>query len=266
MPFKSSSYQGIHFRQYGHQGPWVVFFHGFCENMNLWTPVLPESERHQLLLIDLPGFGLSSSLTFDSLTAMGEQVVSLFNYLQIHNPILIGHSMGGYLAAEMLRSKQLEARALGMVHSTFHADSEEKKQSRDKTIAFLNEQPLEAFLRLFTEGLFAQHHASNPEFIQQANALVSMNTTRSVQSALAAMRDRSEPLSWLKESDLPVLIISGRFDRHVPPDVSLSEIAKAKRGMLLMLENSGHIGQIEEPELTKSYVQQFIHWVDDLQD
>jgi pimeloyl-ACP methyl ester carboxylesterase len=264
MPLHSS-YEGIHYRQFGNQGAWIVFFHGFCENMTLWESVLPNLEHHRVLLLDLPGFGHSSTITCHSLSEMGQHVEGLFQHLQITNPILLGHSMGGYLAAEMIKSGTVKAKGLGMVHSTFHADSDEKKQNRDKTISFLNDHPLDSFLNMFIEGLFAEKNTTNKAFINQAKNLVSQNNTDAVQATLLAMKNRSDSCEWLKSTDLPIMIISGRYDRHVPTEVSLSEIALCKRGLLFVLENSGHISQIEEPMKTKKFIEDFMEWVDDLQ-
>lgn len=264
MPLHSS-YEGIHYRQFGNQGTWIVFFHGFCEDMALWESVLPNLDNHCVLLLDLPGFGLSSSFTCHSLSEMGQQVEGLFEHLQIANPILLGHSMGGYLAVEMIKTGMVKAKGLGMIHSTFHADSDEKKQNRDKTISFLNDHPIDSFLNMFIEGLFAEQNTANKAFIDQARNLVSHNNTIAVQATLSAMKNRTDSCEWLKSSDVPVMIISGRYDRHVPTEVSLSEIALCKRGILFVLENSGHIGQIEEPMKTKEFIEDFIEWVDDLQ-
>lgn len=259
------SYNGIHYRLYGESGPWVVFIHGFCENMELWNKVIPDTTSKRILVLDLPGFGLSSDLDFSNLQELGKPVIALFNYLNIQDPILFGHSMGGYLAVEMIKTQMITVKALGMVHSTFQADSEEKKSNRDKTIQFLEEQPLNSFLSLFTEGLFALHNAHDQSLRETAGNMVSQNRTRMVQLALKAMKIRQESTHWLQNTDLPVMILAGRHDRHVPLQVSLTEIAMCKRGMFHILENSGHIGQIEEPEYMKAILSSFIAWVDDLQ-
>jgi len=252
----------LNYKIIGQSGPWLVFFHGFCEQLSLWDQVLPELNNYRILSLDLPGFGLSNGFAFESLHEMGIEVEVLLKQLEIENPIVFGHSMGGYLAANMIHSQQLHPRALAMVHSVFSKDNHEKKQNRDKTIAFLNANPLTSFLKVFITGLFAPNNAAQSTFVDKAEQLVSNNNKRSVIAALKAMRNRNDSYEWLETVDLPILIIAGREDTHVSLATSIKEASLCKRGSLIILDDCGHIGQFEQPVMVKKTLENFILWAD----
>jgi pimeloyl-ACP methyl ester carboxylesterase len=87
----------------GHGDTTVVFLHGYGESLLAWRLLLDRFRQHyQLLAIDLPGFGLSDR------PAGGYDFASYTEWLgalireQTHGPVVVvGHSMGGQLAAAM---------------------------------------------------------------------------------------------------------------------------------------------------------------------
>lgn len=245
----------------GTAGPWLVFLHGFCEQLSLWEEVLPTLDNYRILTLDLPGFGESKGFAFESLFEMGVEVEILLKQLAIEKPIVFGHSMGGYLAANMIVSEQLHPRALAMVHSTFSSDNEEKKQNRLKTIDFLAVHPLTSFLKVFVEGLFASNNAVNTIYIDQAKQMVSNNEKSSVVAALKAMMNRNDHYEWLQNTNLPILILAGREDTHVPLTTSIKEASLCRRGALIILDDCGHLGQFEQPRKVKIALENFILWV-----
>ncbi len=263
--FMNLSQQTINYNLLGNDGPWIVFLHGFCEQQSLWDQVLPSLSGYRILTLDLPGFGASKGFAFESLHQIGEQVQQLFNTLAISNPLIIGHSMGGYLAANMIESGLIKPRALAMVHSTFSADSEEKKQNRLKTISFLETNPLEAFLKVFITGLFSPANAANSNIIAKAEQMVSNNQKEAVIAALKAMMNRTSSYDWLENTDMPILFIAGREDSHVPLAITIKEASLCRRGSLVILDDCGHIGQFEQPLKVKNALENFILWVDALQ-
>lgn len=263
MNIQSSS-KGIYYRTLGSGKKSIVYVHGFCENMSLWDNVLSEIPGYGQIMLDLPGFGLSNGLTFSSLKNMAEIVVEFLQENDISNPILVGHSMGGYLSLEILKNNLMPVRALAMIHSTFEEDSPEKKANRDKTIEFLEHNPLSAYLKVFVEGLFAPENAKNPILIEKANQIVSQNNSANVQAGLKAMRNRQGSLEWLRGTEIPVYIVCGQYDTHVPLMRSLHAASLCKTGMFSLLENSGHLGLLEEPEKIKKGIGEFTEWVDEL--
>ena len=132
------SERNLTYREAGEGLP-VVFLHGFCETKDLWHSYMePLSKVCRVFALDLPGFGDNSPLT-DPLTIadMAEQVYNTLINLGIEQCIMIGHSMGGYVALAFSEKFPSRLKGLGLFHSTAYPDSVEKKQARDKTIDFI---------------------------------------------------------------------------------------------------------------------------------
>ena len=137
----------------------------------------------------------------------------------------------------------------GLFHSTAYADTEEKKETRRKGIRFIQEHGAYEFLKtsiptLYSPGsqetkkeLIAEHLAEGHNFSEPA--LVSYY------EAMIARTDRSH---ILKESINPVLFILGRHDVAVPIDDGLEQCHMPQLSYIHILENSGHMGMVEEPE------------------
>lgn len=78
----------------------LIFLHGWGQNISMMQPIAkPFIKRHNVLIIDLPGFGESDEPT-DVWTIYDytEMVHEFVKDLKLKNPIIIGHSFGGKIA------------------------------------------------------------------------------------------------------------------------------------------------------------------------
>ena len=128
----------IHFFEKGSGQP-LVLLHGFCESGNMWNYFAEElSNNFRVICPDLPGFG-DSPISGDQIT-LEEVAVQLEEWMEenhIADPIIIGHSLGGYLALALLELMGSRIKAAGLFHSTAFPDDEDKKEMRNRTITFL---------------------------------------------------------------------------------------------------------------------------------
>ena len=78
----------------------LIFLHGWGQNIEMMLPIAkPFIKTHNILIIDLPGFGLSSEPTYEwDLYEYADMVHKLALSLKMKKPILIGHSFGGKIS------------------------------------------------------------------------------------------------------------------------------------------------------------------------
>lgn len=78
----------------------IVYLHGWGQNIEMMEPIAkPFKESHRLIIIDLPGFGLSQEpTTIWSLVDYADMVHELLKELNITKPNIIGHSFGGKIS------------------------------------------------------------------------------------------------------------------------------------------------------------------------
>ena len=78
----------------------LVFLHGLTFNRRMWDPVLGFlSDQHHAIAFDLPGHGGSPPLIESGLAPVVEALHEAVLEAALDRPILIGHSIGGPLAA-----------------------------------------------------------------------------------------------------------------------------------------------------------------------
>jgi pimeloyl-ACP methyl ester carboxylesterase len=99
----------------GRGDPPLVFLHGWCDGSPSWAETVAEFSRdHRCIAPDMRGHN-RSGLPRDhcySAEALSNDVVALCESLGVAHPVLVGHSFGGYLAAEVARRFPGFARAI----------------------------------------------------------------------------------------------------------------------------------------------------------
>ena len=104
----------------------------FLESSEMWEEIIPHFKNYQVITVDLPCHGNSR---FDgnscSMGFMAQILHEFFRQIEVKDPIVIGHSMGGYVGLELLNLMPIE---LILLHSNFWKDSKNKKTDRNRVI------------------------------------------------------------------------------------------------------------------------------------
>lgn len=238
----------------------VVFIHGFCESSTIWKSLSKElSKEFRIICPDLPGFGQSPLPEHDfSLEEIGNQFVSWLKGLDIKQCIVIGHSLGAYIALEILRKHPDFVKGIGLFNSTAFGDSTDKKENRNKLIDFIGAHGVNPFLKTFVPSLFypetAKKHTKTIAQISEEGLSIK---AESVIKYAAAMRDRSCSIDLLKQYHDRILLIAGEFDQNIPLDKSkeMAEIIDAENSHII--PNSAHMSLFEQSELCYDAIREF---------
>lgn len=263
----NTPYYSIHYRIIG-QGQPVFLVHGYGEDSRIWNNQIETlSAICQLIVLDLPGSGQSVITTKGmaewlpklSIDDLAECIHEIVHAEDVAPAVVLGHSMGGYIALSFARHYPNHLKALGLVHSTAYADSEEKKSVRLKSMEFIRENGGYALFKTTMVNLFGEaFRSSNPASIQE---LVEATKAFDPQVLIAYTRammqrpDRSELLRYLPQ---PVLFIAGPEDIAVPL-TDLEQQAKIPgRSYFHIMDNVGHMGMLESPKQMNQYLSAFI--------
>jgi pimeloyl-ACP methyl ester carboxylesterase len=98
----------------------VVLIHGFPTSSHLWSDVVPlMPPGHRIVVLDLLGYGRSDRPLGRALDipAHAERVVGLLDELRIDSACLVGHGMGGGIAAWIAANSPQRVSHLGLVDS-----------------------------------------------------------------------------------------------------------------------------------------------------
>ncbi len=236
----------IYFEEYGSGKP-LVLLHGFTESLKIWLDYKDTLDKNfRLILIDLPGHGKSSIVEEShSMDLMADGVKAVLDYLNIPSTVIVGHSMGGYVALAFARKYARMLKGLGLFHSTSLADSDEAKQGRERAIEAI-EKNHTRFLMNFIPELFAPetkelYHSEIQNLIDEASGM----TAEAILAAQKGMRDRTSTLDVLINASFPVMFIAGQKDSRVPFENIWVQMALTENAYSLILRNVGHMGFIE---------------------
>lgn len=248
----------IHFFEKG-SGQAVVLIHGFCEVGAMWEDFAQElSQSFRVLCPDLPGFG-KSPLSKPQIS-LEETAVMLEEWMEAHSiqdPMIIGHSLGGYVAMALLELMGSKIKGIGLFHSTAYADDAEKKEMRNRTIQFLKKFGAEKFVSSFVPPLFSEkHRVEFAEEIEKATEQARQSTLEGLIAFTEAMRDRKDRFEVLKNFQGPKLMIAGTEDGAVKIEASRQQ--KTAFTDYVELEGTGHMGMIEQKERTLALVRNFL--------
>ena len=237
----------------------VVLIHGFCETMSIWDTLTSSLiKNYKVIRIDLPGFGNSSlQATPITLNEIARQVQDTLSKKGIEQYVVIGHSLGGYVTLALEDLFPGSIKAFGLFHSTAFADSDQKKEGRNQAIRVVESKGAGVFLNNFYQNLF---HQPLTDII---NSLKLENQNTPGESIIAyseAMRDRPERTHLLK-TEKPKFIIAGKHDGAVPYADSQKLFELANNCINVILEESGHMGMIEEAEKSNASIRNFLNKV-----
>ncbi|SKC75570.1 alpha/beta fold hydrolase [Ohtaekwangia koreensis] len=236
----------------------VILIHGFPMNSAVWNEFAATiSENFKVYTPDLPGFGKSESLSSPfSIDDVATQLLLWIEEQKIQNPVVIGHSLGGYVTLAMAAKNLNLFAGIGLFHSTAYSDSTEKKESRTKTIDFVKKNGALAFTSNFIQQLFA-----NPEHpaIARIREIAIQSSEDTVTGYTQAMRDRPARVEVLQQFDKPVLLIAGKKDQSIPAASVEEQAALCKKPVLHVLNDVAHMGMFEKFTETVNLVKVFVN-------
>ena len=241
-------------------GPHLCFLHGFCEDSRIWEPLVTEFVKtHTCITIDLPGFGASTSVPFTNIPVVTQQIKDLLDHENVVQPILWGHSLGGYIVAEYMHQYPGSLAATAFIHSTTYADSSIKKENRLKSIDFINTHGTAEFFRIFIPGLVATPHRARLR--DDLTTMVQSTPKSSVIAGLHAMRDREDRRNTLEIFDKPVLLLRGEEDTYYQAQVIYEQAARCQAAQVSNLPHVGHLSMLEDQKKCLTEVKRFIDFV-----
>ena len=248
----------LHFFEKGHGHP-LLFLHGFCESGEMWRHLADSlASQYRVICPDFPGFGNSPlSQPIQRIEEVAEQLEDWVEALQIKNPIVMGHSLGGYVALALLERMGERIKAIGLLHSTAFADDQEKKEIRNRTLTFLKKHGATKFVSSFVPMLFPEHRRIElAEAMEQAIEDGKRSSLEGLLAYTVAMRDRKDRQAVLEQFVGPKLLLAGTLDGAVKIDASRAQQAAFTH--YIELEGVGHLGMVEEKEKTLAVIQDFV--------
>lgn len=229
------------------EGPVLVLLHGFCESHRIFEDLLPAlSAQHRVVCPNMPGHGgLAWNNAWRSLDDAACWLRDILDNLEIARCVLVGHSLGGYVAAAFAAAFPERLAGLGMLHSTALDDPMERRETRTKAIQFVKDHGKAPFLKAFVAGLF---HAPEPRWLETMDMITAATDQEAIVALTRIMRDRPDNSRAVGRLQVPVMYITGAHDGLLSPERSLVELADLQIALLHRIPEASHMGMYEAPE------------------
>ena len=252
------------------EGPAVLMVHGLGGSWRNWLENMPYLARnHRVIALDLPGFG-TSPLPEEQITigSYGDFLVEFADALELGpETALVGHSMGGFISTEAAIARPERFSSLVLVAAAGVTYASITNSQKDMTKVIVKAMmPIAAgsLERGFSRrrlrsaqfvGVFAHPARISREMLWELSSYA-IGAPGLIQAAYAIAgydtRDR------LPEIRIPTLLIWGNRDLLVPVPAAYSYRRKIPDAELSLLDDTGHMIQMERPARFNDDVEEFI--------
>lgn len=233
----------------------VVFLHGWGGCRQIWDGTLARCPAGlRFIALDLPGTGQSDPLPSCTIPALAEWVLDTAERLGFASFALVGHSMGGNVAAHAARLGARQVRKLVLVDAALYSDRVGRARLCTAPVSG------HAALALARAGAAALGLAGAvlPDsgqggywrpYLRRNQYVVLHNSHRQMHAQLRALVDHPFDPANLPP-DLPVLIMHGKKDQVIPFRLAEAMLhARPKNTRLIAYPDSLHCPMDMHPDL-----------------
>jgi pimeloyl-ACP methyl ester carboxylesterase len=240
------------------KGTAVLLLHGFLENKTMWKAFVPElAKKHRVITLDLLGHGETECIGYvHVMEDQADMIYTLMLYLKIRKVVLVGHSMGGYVALAFAELYPEHVKGLLLLNSTSKADSEERKINRARAIVAVK-QNYGAFVSMSIANLFSEDNRERlSKEIEKVKKEALKTPLQGIVAAIEGMKIRKDRQALLHFATYPIELVLGKKDGVLNYDENIEQIEGTK--VQLTTFPDGHMSHIENEKELKQVLENFL--------
>ncbi|WP_371195468.1 alpha/beta fold hydrolase [Glaciecola sp. SC05] len=243
----------------------IVFIHGNSACKEVFEQQIEAlSDEYRLILLDLPGHGESSNSNepMQDYTIPGYAVacISLLQSIKVVNPIIMGWSLGGHVALEMVGQGYSACGLLitgtppiGRGLSDFeHAFQANEVMALTGKQAFTDDDAAKYLSALYSTSIINNFVIA----AQRTDPIAREAMVAHWSAGVDGVDEKALIASW----DRPIAVIHGENDQFVNLDYLTNLIWKNLwKNKILSVRNAGHSPFLEQPIVFNQYILTFAH-------
>jgi pimeloyl-ACP methyl ester carboxylesterase len=246
------------------EGPPVVLIHGLASSIYTWKDVLPGlAAHHDVVALDLPGFGGSDIPQPLQRRAYFGQVLGLLDRLGIARASFVGNSMGGAVAlAIAARAPERVDRLVAIDAAAYAFDPSQRPPLLRFVGPFgglLDALPVQR--RLTGVGLSQVFADGSKVSDERLDEYVVPLSRPGAMAAIRTLVTDPDPMGFpelLGSVKAPTLVIWGRQDRWLPLPQGERLAREVAGARLEVLDPCGHVPQEERPADVLRLIEEFL--------
>lgn len=243
---------------------WVTFVHGAGGSSSIWFKQIREFQKHfNVLLVDLRGHGASKpsiknafkkKYTFQSIA---QDVLEVLDYLKIQKSHFIGISLGTIIIRQLAETHPDRINSMIMGGAILKMNFRSQILMRFGNI-FKYVLPYLVLYRFFAFIIMPKknHKQSRLLFINEAKKLYQKEFIK----WFKLTAEINPVLKWFRqvEVNIPTLYVMGEEDYMFLPSVKKVVEKHYKTAKLFVIEQCGHVVNVEQPQVFNKVVIQYI--------
>lgn len=240
----------------------IICLHGYPFDKTMWQEQLDFlNSLNRIIAYDIRGFGKSTDEESHlSIDMFSEDLIAFMDKLNIHKAIICGLSMGGFIALNALKRFPERFEASILCDTQCIADTSEVREKRYEIIEEIKMNGVAKFNEGFLKSVFHKDSLIHKfGLVEELSNVVFANSQQIITMGLIALAERSETCTTLNSITIPTLIICGREDEVTPLDQSIFMNSAIKGSILHIIENAGHVSNLEHPLEFNQQVLNFVN-------
>jgi pimeloyl-ACP methyl ester carboxylesterase len=258
---KSLLYNGINISYSDRgSGDTIVLLHGYLESKEIWNPLAEMLETgFRVVAIDLPGHGQSGVLSeVHTMEFMADAVKAVADSLNISEMLLTGHSLGGYVTLAFLERYADSLTGYCLFHSHANPAREAAVKNRKREIRVVKAGKKNLMYPDNVTRMFARKNLPRMnEALERSKAIAAETPAEGIIAVLNGMIARPSRVTLVEKGEKPLLWLLGRDDQYFAPSSATEGVKLPQNAKVVILENSGHLGFVEETALSSHIISEF---------
>jgi pimeloyl-ACP methyl ester carboxylesterase len=217
----------------------ILLVPGLVSSPRIFAPVIPDLWR-------LGPVTVANHIRGDNMGAIARRILA-------EAPprfVLAGHSMGGYIAFEIMRQAPERVAKLALINTQARPDTPEATARRRGMIARAQGGDYRGVLDELFPGFVhpsRRDDLSLRQLVYDMGEDVGPEAFARQQMAVMSRPDSRPTLAWIK---CPTLVLTGDEDNTIPNSQSVEMADGIPGAKLVILTDCGHLPQVEQPRAT----------------
>jgi pimeloyl-ACP methyl ester carboxylesterase len=241
----------------------IVFLHAFPLDRSMWGPQVGALVRQgRCIALDLRGFGASTAAPPYSMDQYADDVAALLEALDIGPAVVVGLSMGGYVAFAFWRRHRVHVRALVLADTRAGPDTSEGREKRRRLIEVARSRGAATVADMQIGSMVGETtRERRPEIVEAIRAMMAAAPVDGIIGALEAMMARPDSTPTLPTIDVPTLVLVGEEDTLTPRTEAQVLHGRIRGSRLEIIDQAAHICNLERPAAFSHLVSEFVEGV-----
>jgi pimeloyl-ACP methyl ester carboxylesterase len=237
----------------------VIFIHAFPLHAGMWRPQLEDvPQGWRFIAPDLRDFGQSRSLLerAGSLDDYASDIGDFMDGLALEDAVIVGLSMGGYIAFAMYREAPARFNGLVLADTRPQADTPAGREGRAAMRATLAREGTSAVAAQMLPKLLAPD--ADAALVARVRETIEGERAEGLDAAIEAMMGRPDSTPDLPRIACATLVVVGELDTITPVADAQAMQAAMPRSTSTIIQGAAHLSNLEQPDRFNRVLSDFL--------